>query len=494
MTTEGPTDSRLTSVLFTDNNGWLMISNATGSKLRLDNLAWSEVSFGDKIMNKDRGLAAATDPTTGSMYIINGGVDNGVKKTFTYNEVINQYKEIGQTVPMESEFAGAWTNARKTMLIHGGIRANVVQDLMFEFIPSNDVPVIQPVLYSGDAPTARQGHCMVSAYGGTKMIVFGGIGASNTALGDIYILDTSNLKWSRGTDGGVSVARAYTACAISNDMFVAWGGCDGAKTTVTSNVTVVYNLKTNQWVSSYSPFPYVGPTGSGAATPSGTGPENESNPAATNIGAGSDGNSNSGGIIGGVVGGLAVISILVGLFIFHRRRQANQANTSTAISEPVTAGKDKAYHYSNSPHTDPDAPPTSDTTRSEVAPQYHIFQPSVSESGYVHHLAIIDHHQQNQLPVQQQQPSQQQEQKEQEQLPLKAPQTFNIDSPVTSFYTPSSNSSAGANASPVMTSMMNSRNSVHLYQPTTRNPHTPSDEKAFASFPSPERHPHTFQI
>ncbi|KAG0380016.1 hypothetical protein BGX24_010615 [Mortierella sp. AD032] len=91
MTMEGPTDYKLTSVLFTDNNGWLMVSNATGSNLRLDNLVWSEVSFGANIMNKDRGLAAATDPITGSMYIINGGVQNGVKRTFTYNEVINQY-------------------------------------------------------------------------------------------------------------------------------------------------------------------------------------------------------------------------------------------------------------------------------------------------------------------------------------------------------------------------------------------------------------------
>ncbi|KAF9117575.1 hypothetical protein BGW39_002053 [Mortierella sp. 14UC] len=487
MTTEGPTDSRLTSVLFTDNNGWLMVSNATGSKLRLDNLVWSEVSFGDKIMNKDRGLAAATDPTTGSMYIINGGVDNGVKKTFTYNEVINQYKEIGQTVPMESGFAGAWTNARKTMLIHGGVRANAVQDLLYEFIPSNDVPVIQPVIYSGDAPTARQGHCMVSAYGGTKMIVFGGIGASNSALGDIYVLDTSDLKWSKGADGGVSVARAYTACAVSNDMFVAWGGCDGAMATMTSNVTVVYNLKTNQWVSSYSPFPYVRTTGSAAATPSGTGTGNGSSPTDTATGAESDGNSSSGGIIGGIVGGLAVIGIVVGLFIFRRRRQVNQASTTAAVSEPVTVGKDNVYYNSDkgSPHTDPNAPPTSGG--GVVAPQYHIFQPSTSESGSIYQLAYIDHHQQNQLLVQQQQ-----QQKEQERPPLKDPQTFNIDSPSVTSYTPSTNSNAGTNTQPIMTTMtMNSGNSAELYQAASRNPHTPNDTQIFASVPILERHPHT---
>jgi hypothetical protein len=447
-------------------------------------------------MNKDKGLAAATDPTTGSMYIVNGGLSNGVKTTFSYNEVINEYKEIGQTVPMETGFAGAWTTARKSMLIHGGLRANVVQDMLYEFTPSNDVSVIQPIAYSGDAPTARQGHCMISAYGGTKMIVFGGIGASNTSLGDIYTLDTNTLKWSKGTDGGASVARAYTACAVSNDMFVAWGGCDGTMATVTSNITIVYNLKTNQWVSDYSPFPYSGATKSVTALPSGTG---TGGPTVTGTG-GPDGNSNLGGIIGGVIGGLAVIGIAIGLFIFRRRGKANQENTTIATSEPVTIGMNNIHNNSekNSPHTDPNSPPPSDSAENVAAPpQYHIFQPSTSKSGPSYHLAFIDHHQQNQLLAQQQQqqqaPQQQrQQQNEQEQPPPKAPQTFDTDTPpFSSSYTPSTNSSAGTNTESTIRAMTNNVTSAEQYPPVVRNPHTPDDIQLFASIPIPERHPHT---
>ncbi|KAF9137695.1 hypothetical protein BG015_002637 [Linnemannia schmuckeri] len=220
MTTEGPTDYLFTSTLISDDNVWIMISNATESVLRLERTVdiWSEVSFGANIVSKDRGLAAATDPITGSIYIVNGGVKNGAKKLFTYNNALNQYKEIGQTVPMDSGFAGSWSVERERMYIHGGIQANVLQSVLYEFLPSNDAPLIQFVPTSGDAPTARQGHCMVSAYGGAKIIVFGGFGNGNTPLGDIYILESNSTKWVKGTDGGASAARAHTACAVTNDL------------------------------------------------------------------------------------------------------------------------------------------------------------------------------------------------------------------------------------------------------------------------------------
>ncbi|KAG0380017.1 hypothetical protein BGX24_010616 [Mortierella sp. AD032] len=368
---------------------------------------------------------------------------------------------------MESGFAGAWTNARKTMLIHGGIRANGTPG------PLHDL-------------------CLR----GSKMIVFGGIGATNATLGDIYILDAGTLKWTKGVDGGASVARAYTACAVTNDMFVAWGGCDGALTTLTSNVTIVYNLKTNQWVSGYSPFPYVEPatpTGSAAGTPSGTGAGSVSE-TGTGSGTGTGAGSWSGGIIGGVVGGLAVIGVVVAVYVFRRRRQVNNDKTTTATSEPVTVDKDNNMYYNSdkvASHTDPNAPPTSDATSSTTPPQFHIFQPS-SEAAPIYQLAFIDHHQRNQQQHQQEQ-QQMQTQNPQERRALKDPQTVVTVSPfpMTSAYATSTSSNPETNNSPSMTKVTSNGNSAELCQSATRNPHTPGDTELFAGVPIPERHPHT---
>ncbi|KAF9934261.1 hypothetical protein FBU30_002679 [Linnemannia zychae] len=485
MTTEGPTDYRLTSALLTDNNGWLMISNATGSKLRVDNLAWSEVSFGPAIMSTDRGLAMATDPTTGSIYIINGGLSNGVKQTFTYNEALNQYKEIGQTVPMESGFAGAWTIARKSMLIHGGVKANVLQAGLYEFLPSNTAPLIQPVVSSGDIPTARQGHCMVSAYGGTKMIVFGGIGTSNAALSDIYILDSMTLKWTKGTDGGATVARAYTACAVTNDMFVAWGGCDGSLTTLTNNIMVIYNLKTNQWTSSFSPLPYTGPltpTGTVPPTASGSGKINPTSDSNSQTSENASSGSNLGAIVGGVVGGLVFIGLIVGLVIFRRRQQAKANNALS--TQPNLKDHDKGgIEYLDTSNNNTfighshEKYPDNEVSVSAVVPQYSIFQPTVStaEAQSQYQLAYIDHH--HQQHQQQGQPS----------LQYNNPQTIPFaPSPVTSVRTTTTLTSTGSPPINYATKpAVGNEDLDGVIQPVVRHPHTPGDSQTFKSVSGP---------
>ncbi|KAF9551837.1 hypothetical protein EC957_004160 [Mortierella hygrophila] len=364
MTTEGPTDYLFTSTLILNDNAWIMISNATGSLLRLDRAGRS----------KDKGLAAATDPITGSMYIINGGLENSVKKLFTYNNVLNQYKEIGQTVPMESGFAASWSIERKRMCIHGGAQGNVLQSVLYEFLPSNDAPLIQSVTTSGDVPTARQGHCMVSAIG---------------------------TKWTKGTNGDASVARAHTACAVTNDLFVAWGGTQDGVNTVTSNITIVYNLKTNQWQTNYSPLPCRTPTattpGAGSGTGAGVGLK------LTSIGGATDsvsGGSSTGAIIGGVVGGLAVIGIVVGLFIYRKRQAKNIAdNADTTASKPRLVHKENVNLIDNNGHFD-EVPVT------VAPPQYNIFQPlsttSSAAAGPSYQLAYIDHYQQHEQQQQQQ--------------------------------------------------------------------------------------------
>ncbi|KAG0322779.1 hypothetical protein BGZ97_004092 [Linnemannia gamsii] len=490
MTTEGPTDYLITSTLISSDNVWIMISNATGSVLRLDGTvpAWSEQAFAANTLSKDKGLVAATDPITGSIYIVNGGLENGAKRLFTFNKDLNLFKEINQLVPMESGFAGAWSVERKRMYIHGGIQSTVLQSVLYEFLPSNDAPLIRFVPSTGDAPTARQGHCMVSAYGGAKMVVFGGFGDSTTPLGDIYILNTTSSTWTKGTDGGLSAARAHTACAVTNDLFVAWGGTQDGVNTITSNITIVYNLKTNQWQSTYSPLPYVAsspPTATASENGTGAGLKPTGTGTATNA---TSRGSNLGAIIGGVVGGLSVIAIVVALFVYRKRQAKNSTNnTSSATTRPRSTHKEI-----NSPDFNNDQSPYGEAPVSAVAPppQYNIFQPTTTTSaatGPGYQLAYIDHFQQRHP-----QDRQQQQEQEQEQTFIHAPQTVPCapSSPVNSSYTTST-----TNSSPVIKYSTKPRitgsSGTELFQVETRHPHTPGNGQFFADIQNADRHPHT---
>ncbi|KAF9128437.1 hypothetical protein BGW39_005061 [Mortierella sp. 14UC] len=75
----------------------------------------------------------------------------------------------------------------------------------------------------------------------------------------------------------------------------------------------LYNLKTGEWQSTFSPARVVTPssTNSGALRPSSAVDEQ------------TDGSSSSGALVGGIVGGLAVIGAIAG-FMFYRRRAARK--------------------------------------------------------------------------------------------------------------------------------------------------------------------------
>jgi hypothetical protein len=66
---------------------------------------------------------------------------------------------------------------------------------------------------------------MVSAQGGSKMVVYGGTTNANSTLqGDVYILDVASLTWTKGPKPGTSQFRRNMACTAAGDNFVVWGG------------------------------------------------------------------------------------------------------------------------------------------------------------------------------------------------------------------------------------------------------------------------------
>lgn len=90
--------------------------------------------------------------------------------------------------------------------------------------------------------------CFVPAYGGSRMVLFSGANESNQ--GAVQILDVTTWKW---TIGPPTVYRSSFACAVSGDHFIVWSG--GFKRAI-HNETLVYDMKTSKWVSSYTAAPH----------------------------------------------------------------------------------------------------------------------------------------------------------------------------------------------------------------------------------------------
>ncbi|CAO3566137.1 unnamed protein product [Mortierella alpina] len=253
----------LASTLSSDNKTWFMMANTTPRKFYTGNGTWSEDRSSTSYTGRG-GLGVATDPTTGLIYGLNGLITQGSYSMLQYNLTTAS----SSPVPMDpalvnvSDSAVVWSTVRKSMLVHGGWRSYyppaALQDL-YEFVPDGGNGKWTSLSHKGDVPEARKAHCLVPAYGGSKMILFGGfLGLDQRASSDIYSLDVSSLTWTKLTDPGERYARAYHACAVSSDMFVSWGGADSNYNATTNNVTLVYNLKKNVWQTTFSPQPEEG--------------------------------------------------------------------------------------------------------------------------------------------------------------------------------------------------------------------------------------------
>ena len=190
-------------------------------------------------------------------------------------------------------------------------------------------------------PSPRQSACLVPAFNGTKLILFGGLGPissanpSLTARSDIFIYDVAKAKWTRGADAGATRARASHACGVSGDALIVWGGFTNPIIKGTpGEVTAVYNLTTNTWVDKFI-APIVDQKSNSTSKP---GPTNTAD-SVSDSGPGSGSGSNNGAIIGGVVA--AVVALTGPGFVVWRRGLLKRREI---VSNP-------RQHQSNGPHT-----------------------------------------------------------------------------------------------------------------------------------------------
>ncbi|KAF9344032.1 hypothetical protein BGX26_004887, partial [Mortierella sp. AD094] len=181
---------------------------------------------------------------------------------------------------------------------------------------------------TGDIPGTRFSHCMVPAYNGTNMILFGGQDINNQPTNTIYILDILNQTWTKGNDISPTLSRNGGACAVVGDNFVGWGGNVLGQYPAVLSAPVIYNLKYGQWTTQYTVSVPTTPTTNASVTSAGT-----NSPAATNpVETSSKSSSAIAPIIGGVVAGVFILAI-AGYFVRKRSKHGNYGSSETESSQ-----------------------------------------------------------------------------------------------------------------------------------------------------------------
>lgn len=184
------------------------------------------------------------------------------------------------------------------------------------------------------------------------MAVFGGfVNGASTADPYAYILNTITWTWT-----AVPVAsgrgRGYAACTIVDDTFIIWGGfynnpsVAGGLPSGLDNLLLL-SLSTGQWKTSYTPSMAAGGAGNGGGGDGGGG-DGGNGGMGGNGGTGGGKGGLSGGAIGGICAGVAVV-VAAAAFLFFRRTWKKGDDAVAASSAKLESGSHGAKH--------PPAPP-----------------------------------------------------------------------------------------------------------------------------------------
>ncbi|KAF9354264.1 hypothetical protein BGX26_007924 [Mortierella sp. AD094] len=250
---------QMASALSPDGQTWFAQNGYAAFFYDFKSSKWNAISStttGDKSLNSDFGLGAATDPDTGIIYIPDGLVSNSGQYMLKVHpdETIDSAEMPPQMSKTPSSTV-AWSATQRSLIYVDESTGNT-----FSYSPATGW---SQLAVSGTIPPPRSNACFVEAYGGSKMVLFGGYNAAlETSINTIHILDMSNLTWTSGPTFSPTNGRMGAVCAASGDYFVAWGGQNRTTSAdiVASNATLVYNMKNGTWTSSYIAPPAPSPS------------------------------------------------------------------------------------------------------------------------------------------------------------------------------------------------------------------------------------------
>ncbi|KAI8358636.1 hypothetical protein B0O80DRAFT_441149 [Mortierella sp. GBAus27b] len=300
---DGPVSSGMPSAMSADGQTWASVVNDTLYAYNVPTSTWSSIIVDNNFIASPTGLTAATDPDTGFIYIPNGYGQRGNRTMLRLNIKTKSF----DTVPMHPDLQASnnhaltWSAASKVMVLFGG---GFGQGL---YLYSPTQGWSKPVT-KGDTPRSRRAGCLVSFDGGKKIVLAGGYsGDTSASLGDIYILDMATLTWKVGPSIATEYSRSGSACGVSNNQLIMWSGTfdDIRSSLLATNTTLVFNLTTNTWTSSYTALPKPKSTTSATTL-------NQTSTGMTDVTNDSDGNGPRLVIIlGSVIGALAFSLVLI---------------------------------------------------------------------------------------------------------------------------------------------------------------------------------------
>ncbi|KAF9362478.1 hypothetical protein BGX34_006134 [Mortierella sp. NVP85] len=278
------------SAISADGLQWVIFSRSTANVYSFETAGWTIPSITPSDFTAGEELAA-TDPQSGLVYIprVNSGsLPQDFLMRLDLTSMSYDRLSTMDDVLITNDYAVAWSASLGKLLLVGGYRGSTFD---------RTLPALYTFSYNakdgwgdltmtakGAVPQPRYGACLVPASGGSKMILFGGVGIQAfkpITLPSIHILDVATMTWTKGPDVPVKDQRFHAACAVSNDQFIAWGGALNDEFAVLSgqvpqNSTLVYDLKTNKWISTYTAGPALPttrrslmPSASGSSPPSG---------------------------------------------------------------------------------------------------------------------------------------------------------------------------------------------------------------------------------
>ncbi|KAF9154077.1 hypothetical protein BG015_001899 [Linnemannia schmuckeri] len=316
---------------------------------------------------KGNDLQAATDPTTGMVYIPGAAGTYNSMSVYSFSSGMAPSVAIPSTlVAAAGYYTFVWSQVRKTFIYYGGNAAT--PNPFFEFSPSAGKWTSMPI--SGSiTPPFQIRSCMVPAYNGTKMLLFGGNTDTTQSVDTLYILDVPTMTWTQAPSS--LDARSDMACSVSGDNFIVWGGYKrnpGTAYVPASLTPIIYNIYLGKWTTTFTrgSHPNVATTNP-ISSPTG-------NPNPVNPGGG--GGSNGAAIGGGVAAGVVIIAAIA--FFFIRKRRQPQGDHH----QPIIASKEAEATYQQHGRRDPVLPSIENAV---TGPAPYTYSPVNAENNTYNH-------------------------------------------------------------------------------------------------------------
>ncbi|KAF9935146.1 hypothetical protein FBU30_007525 [Linnemannia zychae] len=243
------------------------------------------------------GTFGAANPETGEVFILGATIEHDSITRVNPMTGSSNTMALPQNLVSNLPYNGfAWCQPRKSFLhLTNPLKSGSV---LHEYIPSTNK--WDPLNSGGQIPTFRNDACLIPAYNGTKMVLFGGDTAEGYGWGKLSVLDIATMTWVTYSDS--PEIRLGVACSVSGDYFIVWGGMKMTRDPQEVATPLVFNIHTGLWTTQF-----VGSV---------TKPTKQT-------GSMDDTKSNTAAIAGGIAGAVVLLAILA--IVFVRKKQQRQA-------------------------------------------------------------------------------------------------------------------------------------------------------------------------